>query len=95
MTRFIGWILLLVGLGLMITGLAMALQGYVHIIHEAVSNPLAEGAASDEPEKAQAGTMLRWAIVGLAGVPFAAVGFMLTLKSRLRRMKARRLAAAR
>ncbi|MEQ8316121.1 MAG: hypothetical protein RIE77_09620 [Phycisphaerales bacterium] len=95
MMRLVGWIFLLIGLGLMITGLGMALQGYVHIIHEAVSNPLAEGAASDEPEKAQAGAMLRWAIVGLAGVPFAAVGALLTLKSRLNRMRAKRLAAGR
>ncbi len=95
MKRALGWILLLLGLGLMITGLAMALQGYVHIIHEAVSNPLAEGATSDEPEQVEAGKMLRWAIVGLAGAPLAAIGAMLTIRGRLNRMKARRLAGGR
>lgn len=92
MKRIIGGVLLLVGLLVMLVGLAGALQGYVSIIQEAVSNPLAEGAGTDEPEKAQAATMLNWAIVGFAGVPIAAVGAMLSLSARTRRMKAKRLA---
>jgi hypothetical protein len=92
MKRGIGGLLLLIGLALMITGLAMALQGYVHIIYQALDNPLADGAATDEPEKIEAGKMLVWAIVGFAGAPLALVGFMLTLSDRVKRMKARRQA---
>lgn len=92
MKRTIGWLFLLVGLALMITGLAMALQGYVHLIYQAIDNPLADGAATDEPEKVEAGKMLVWAIVGFAGAPLALIGFMLTLSARINRMKARRQA---
>lgn len=92
MKRTIGLLFLLVGLALMITGLAMALQGYVHIIHQALENPLADGAATDEPEQVEAGKMLVWAIVGFAGAPLALIGFVLTLSARAKRTKARRLA---
>ncbi len=91
MKRIIGGILLFVGLMVMLVGLAGALQGYVHILQEAVNNPLAEGATTDEPERAQAASMLRWAIIGFVGVPIAAVGALLSLSARIQRMKAKRL----
>lgn len=89
MKRGIGGLLLLIGLGLMITGIAMALQTMVGIYYDMNSDPLAERATADEPEKEAAGAMLRWAIVGFAGAPLAVLGAFLALKSRVNRKNAR------
>ncbi|MFI4916930.1 MAG: hypothetical protein ACIAS6_10550 [Phycisphaerales bacterium JB060] len=95
MKRGIGGLLLLIGLGLMITGIAMALQTMVGIYYDMNSDPLAERATTAEPEQEAARAMLRWAVVGFAGVPLAAVGAFLAMKSRVGRMRARTAARGR
>jgi len=93
MRRALGGILLLVGLAVMTTGLAFALQGYVEIIRQGVEDPLGEQATEPEPEKAQAREMLRWAIIGGSGAPVAFVGAILTFSAKRRRIRQKRLGA--
>lgn len=85
MKRIVGLFLLLLGLAIMLGGLAMALQGYVRMVTQAVEDPMAEHADTDEPERAVAGQMLTWAIVGGTGAPVAVVGLLLSRSSRRRR----------
>lgn len=92
MKRFVGTVLLLAGLAVMVGGLAFALQGYVEMIQQAVNDPLAEQATTDEPERAQARDMLKWAIVGGAGAPVAAVGALLVFSAKRKKRRAKMLA---
>ena len=80
-------LLLALGLAVMVGGLAFALQGYVQIIQQAVNDPLAEQATTDEPEKVQARDMLKWAIVGGSGAPIAAIGAMLVFSAKRRKRR--------
>ncbi|UYV13829.1 MAG: hypothetical protein NCW75_05965 [Phycisphaera sp.] len=89
MKRNLGRLLLLIGLVVMLIGLGMAFKTFAGIYYDATSDPLGEHATSAEPEKDAAKAMLKWAIVGIAGAPIAAVGAFLAMKARIDRIKAR------
>lgn len=92
MRRLIGWIVLLVGLGVMLAGLGLAAKSFVGIYYNLAADPMANEATTAEPERAAAAQMFRWALVGFAGAPIAAVGLFLTILAKRNRIRARRLA---
>lgn len=91
MKRNLGRLLLLIGLTIMLIGLGFAFKTFAGIYYDLNNDPFAEQATSAEPEKDAAKAMLKWAVVGIAGAPIAAIGAFLTLKARIDRMKARQL----
>ncbi|MEQ8845043.1 MAG: hypothetical protein RIB58_09335 [Phycisphaerales bacterium] len=92
MMRAIGLVLLLLGLAVMIAGLALAFYSFVGIYQSVASDPLAETAGSAEPEREAARQMLVWAGVGFAGAVLAAIGATMSLFAKRKRRRAQRLA---
>jgi len=93
MMRFVGLVVLILGFAVMAAGLAFAFQSFVGIYHDVTNDPLAQSAASGEPERDAARQMLTWAVVGLIGAIIAGVGAAISMVAKRRHKRAQRLTA--
>ena len=89
MKRGVGCLFLIVGVAIMLVGLGLAFKTFAGIYYDLNNDPFAEQATAAEPEKEAGKAMLKWALVGMAGAPLAAIGAFLTMKARIDRMRAR------
>ncbi|MBY0311791.1 MAG: hypothetical protein K2W85_06960 [Phycisphaerales bacterium] len=91
MRTLIAMVLFLAGLGVVLYGLGSALFELIGLYSSALSDPLSSTGpeANAEPAKVVGDRMWRFALIGMAGVPFLLIGsIMLSLGfwARVRRM---------
>lgn len=71
MRRILGALLLLLGVCVMVGGIAMAMMEFMGIYAHAIDDPLSEPATT---EAQTSDAMLRAVLIGAAGFPIAAIG---------------------
>lgn len=86
MSRHLGYMLLLVGAAIMLTGFFLALKELSGMYGDTLSDPMGNKAGSVEP-KTVSDAMLRYVIIGAAGIPVFLVGSLMLRQSLFQRLR--------
>ena len=94
MKRVLGWVLLLVGIGVVCLGIYLALAPVVSMYQTAMDDPMkdtpvAPGSPEGEDGKVVAAQMFKGLIVGVLGLPLTIAGTVLLGVSFIQRMRKR------
>ena len=96
MKRTLGWVFLLLGIGVVCVGLYLALAPVIATYQSAMDDPLrdsptgAPGSAGNEEDgKALARRMIRGVIIGALGIPLTITGSVLLGVSLIQRLRRR------
>ena len=90
MKTLFGLLLTLIGVGIVVFAIGSALMPVLKMYEGALNDPLADGPEGNVPA-----TMIKYVIIGCAGIPFVIAGKVFLILAWRERIRGRRDAAAR